>query len=389
MTRIKLQYWEKWGGHEWDAMAGIVRLFNGTQRKYEVVMVEAGDWAASPDLPKFLSAHEQGVAPDLIGLEDHQIPDLAAQKALAPLEQFMEPALLAGTEYRHPFLELGRYNGRLFGMPVSGDVVTLYVNLGAVRGTGLEGGCFPVQLREFDACLDEVYGQGRVGFVPAYPGWWPQAWAWFFGGSWLDDRGAFTPALPSNIRSYEWVASLRCRCNSTAFAEPLNPIGARDPDLFLTGEVAMVLEGDWLVRRLLQTPGLDWKPAAFPTAVHKPAALIVADVLSIPEGCRHPEAAAEFIRFVAQPEQIERLALGHVKISPLRDWSERFMAAHQNPELGTLRTILATARLFYDPRTPGWLNCLERIRRAFALVWSGEETAARALTSIEPPVDGA
>ncbi len=383
MARIKLQYWEKWGGHEWDTMAEIVRSFNASQRKYEVVMVEAGDWAASPDLPKFLRAHEQGVAPDLIGLEDHQIADLAAQKALAPLEQFMGTARLAGTGYRDSFLELGRCDGRLYGVPVSGDVVTLYVNLAAVQGTRLDGGCVPAQLWEFDACLDEMCGQGKVGFVPTYPGWWPQAWAWCFGGSWLDERGTFTPALPANIRSYEWVASLRCRCDPMEFAQPLNPIGARDPDPFLSGEVAMVFEGDWLVRRLLRAPGVDWKPAAFPTAMQKPSALIVADVLSIPLGCRHPEGAAEFMRFAAQPEQIERLALGHVKISPLRVWSERFVAEHQNPELGTLGAILATAHLFYDPRIAGWMGYLERIKRAFHLVWSEEETAARALTAIE------
>ncbi len=84
MARIGVEYWEKWGGGEWDAMAAITRAFNASQDAYAVVMVPAGDWPSSPDLPRFLRALDEGTPPDLIGLENHQITDLASQGALAP-----------------------------------------------------------------------------------------------------------------------------------------------------------------------------------------------------------------------------------------------------------------------------------------------------------------
>jgi len=381
--RIRLDYWEKWGGREWQAMAAVVRSFNEAQRKYEVVMIPAGDWASSPDLLEFVNARQQGIVPDLIGLEDHQISHLAAKKALTSLEELIDCAQLARRDYQQPFLELGKYNGELYGVPVVGDIVTLYVNLTAVQGTRFETGRIPLDLWEFDAGLEEMSARGKIGFIPTYPGWWPQAWAWFFGGSWFDDRGRFTPALPANIRSYEWASSFRHRWDLTAFVKRLNPIGAREPDPFLEGEIAMVLEGDWLVQRLLRTSGLDWRPAPFPTVIQRPAALIVADLLSIPKGGRHPEGAAQFILFAAQPEQIEQLALGQVKISPLRHWSERFLAQHENPWLRLLREILSSAQLFYDPHVSGWTNYLEQIKRAFELVWSEQETPAQALSAIQ------
>jgi len=364
-------------------MAGVVRSFNAAQRRYEVVMIEAGDRTSSPDLAKFLNAQQQGIPPDVIGLEDHQIADLAAREALMSLEEVIEPAQLAYAGYQQPFSELGKYNGKLYALAVCGDIVTLYVNLGAVRGTPFEGGRIPFDLWEFDDGLEKMRKRGQVGFVPTYPGWWPQAWPWFFGGSWFADRGKFTPALPANIRSYEWVSSFRARWDLEAFARPLNPIGAREPDPFVNGEVAIVFEGDWLVQYLLRVPGVDWKPAPFPTVAGKPAALVVADVLGIPKGARHPEGAAQFISFATQPEQIEQLALGQVKISPLRDWSQRFLVGHINPQLGELREILSTAQLFHDPRVSIWMNCLERIKQAFELIWSEQATPAQALTSIQ------
>lgn len=383
MARMRLEYWEKWGGREWEAMAGIVRLFNEAQKKYEVVMVPAGDWSASSDVGRFLDAQRQRTTPDVIGLEDHQIADLAAQKALISLEELVKPSQLARTEYQQPFLDLGKYEEELYGVPVVGDIVTLYVNLAAVQGTRFEMGRIPLDLWEFDAGLEEMRAQGRVGFIPTCPGWWPQAWVWFFGGSWFDDRGRFAPALPANVRSYEWVSSFRRRWNLGAFAAPLNPVGAREPDPFLKGEIAMVLEGDWLVQRMVQTPGLDWWPAPFPTLMKRPAALIVADVLSIPRGGRHPEGAAEFVVFAAQPERIEQLALGQMKISPLRHWSDSFIARHRNPRLRLLREILSSSQLFCDPHVAGWMSYLERIKGAFGLVWSGQDTPTRALKAIE------
>lgn len=383
MARSRLDYWEKWGGREWEAMAGVVRSFNAAQRRYEVVMIEAGDRTSSPDLAKFLNAQQQGIPPDVVGLEDHQIAALASRQALVSLEELIEPAQLAYTGYQQPFFELGKYNGKLYALPVSGDIVTLYVNLGAVRGTPFEGGRIPFDLWEFDDGLEKMRSQGQVGFVPTYPGWWPQAWPWFFGGSWFDDRGRFNPTLPANLRSYEWVSSFRARWDLEAFARPPNPIGAREPDPFVNGEVAIVFEGDWLVQYLLRVPGVDWKPAPFPTVTGKPAALVVADVLGIPKGARHPEGAAQFISFATQPEQIEQLALGQVKLSPLRDWSQRFLVGHINPQLGELREILLTAQLFHDPRVSTWMNCLERIKQAFELIWSEQATPAQALTSIQ------
>ena len=379
MARIRIEYWEKWGGEEWEAMAGIVRSFNDAQTSYEVVMMPAGDWSSSPDLPRFLTAQQQGTPPDLIGLEDHQIVDLAVQGALTPLEETVTPGELATTGYHQPFLELGMHNDKLYGVPVSGDIVTLYVNLASVQGTPFEAGRIPADLSEFDAGLEQLRAQNRIGLVPTYPGWWPQAWPMFFGGFWFDSDGKFTPDYPANVQAYEWVSSFRKRWDLDAFHALFNPIEAREPDPFLVGEVAMIFEGDWIVRRLLHVPDLEWMPAAFPTVSQKPAALIVADVLSIPKGAQHPEGAAAFLHYAMQPKEIERLALGHLKISPLRTWSRSFLAQHRNDKLGMLRDILSSSQLFHDPRVPGWMRYLDQIKRAFVRIWSGKQAPAQAL----------
>ncbi len=380
LTRV--EYWEKWRGEEWEAMAALARAFNAAQGTYEVVMTPAGDWSSSPDLPRFLRAQGEGAPPDLIGLEDQHVVDLAEQEALAPLDELVGTGPLARAGFRDAFLRLSEHRGTLYGVPISADVVTLYVNLKSARGTPFEGGVVPAGLEAFDAGLEELRRQGKVGLVPTYPGWWPQAWVFFFGGDWYDARGRFVPDQPANVRAYDWVASFRQRFDLAAFADPVHPIGARDPDPFLQGEVAFVLEGDWLVRRLTKTPDLKWAPAAVPTVCGRPASLIVADLLCVPRGARHPEGAAAFVSFLLEPTRIEQLALGQGKVSPLSNWSAGFRARHPNPHLEALGKILTSADLFHDPRVPGWLATLERIKAAFALIWAGSETVPAALARL-------
>jgi len=381
MNPKRVDYWEKWSGEEWEAMANIVRSFNDSQDKYEVVMTPTGDSSSSPDLPLFLNAQKQGRPPDLIGLEDHQITDLAAQKALIPLNGLIQSSEPSLSDYNDNFLELCTYAGKLYGVPSAADIVTLYVNLDMLKGTRFEAE-MTADISEFDAGLDEFGKDNGIGFIPTYPGWWPHSWVWFFGGSWFDGKKSFVPALPANIRAYEWISSFRKRWNLNAFSETINPIGSRDPDPFLTGRVAMVLEGDWLIRRLLATPTLNWAPAPFPTIHGRPAALIVSDVLSIPKGARNPEGAAAFINFAIQSEQVEQLALGQGKISPLRHQSEYYISNHKNPHLQDLQKILLSAELFYDPRVPQWMSRLIQIKQAFLSIWSELTTPPQALNAI-------
>lgn len=382
MARIRVDYWEKWGGEEWEAMASIVRSFNDSQDKYEVVMTSAGDWSSSPNLSLFLSSQKLGQPPDVIGLEDHQIVDLANQGALIALNKPIEVSHISLSSFDDRFLELCIYAGKLYGVPVSADIVTLYVNQDALKATRFDGE-MTTDLSEFDAGLEEFETTKTIGFVPTYPGWWPHSWPWFFGGSWIDEQNKFTPRNPANIKSYEWISSFRKRWDLETFSNPVNPIGQKEPDPFLSGKVAMVLEGDWLVRRLLKTPTLNWIPAAFPTANKQPAALILSDVLSIPQGARNAEGSVAFIDFAMKSENVEQLALGQCKISPRKHHSKRYSSTHRNPYLKNLQRILSSAELFHDPRVQGWLRYSGRIKQTFQDIWSGRLSPAEALKKLD------
>jgi multiple sugar transport system substrate-binding protein len=375
MARSVVRYWEKWGGQEERAMREIVSAFNESQDRFLVEMEPAGDWSSSPDLPRFLAAQSSGNPPDLIGLEDHQIVDLAREGVLVPVHPF------SGDRFLPAFERLGMVGGTLYGLPVSANVVTLYVNLKALPTGARARLPFPTGIDAFDELLRRIEAEGRIGMVPSYPGWWPQIWPYLFGGAWFRD-GVFEPEAPANLRAYRWVAELAVRSRSLGeerFSAPVNPIGRLNPDPFISGQVAMVVEGDWVVRRLVQYPDLEWVPAPLPSVDGRPQALIVADVLCIPRGARNREGAQAYIDFASRAANIEALAIAQNKISPLRVWSQHFIGHHPNPQIVKFRDILMACDLVSDPRVPGWLGCLERVKSAFQEIWSGKKPPQEAL----------
>jgi len=360
-------------------MARLVRAFNESQAKYEVVLTSAGDATSSPDLEGFLAAQRAGCPPDLIGLEAHEIVGLADQKVLLPLSSSL--ADRARALLRPEVARLGAMAGASYGLAVVADLATLYVNEGAVRGTPLEEG-IPTSIASFDVALDAVAQRGRIGFVPTYPGWWPEGWPLFFGGGWFDEGGRFTPDREENVRAYQWVADFRRRFDLQRFAETVNPLGAALPDPFLEGDVASVLEGDWVVRRLVREPGLDWSVAPFPTWDGRGGTLLEADLLAIPSGARCPEGASAFLSFLLDPAQIEALALGQGKVSPLSRASPGFVASHPNPRLSDLRAIWDDSRVFSPPAHPEWLTIRARVREAFRAMWKEGKSPQEALARL-------
>lgn len=377
--RTRVEYWEKWGGEELAVMARLVRAFNESQGEYEVVLISAGDSTSSPDLEGFLTAQRAGRPPDLVGLEAHEIGDLVGREALLPLSSFL--ADRASDLLRPAVACLGGREGAWYALPIVADIVTLYVNEGAVRGTPFEDG-IPMATASFDAALDAVARQGRIGFVPSYPGWWPETWPLLFGGEWFDERGRFTPERAENARAYRWAVGLRKRFPLERFVLGVNPIGTLTPEPFLAGEVLSVLEGDWVVRRLVREPGFAWSVAPFPTLDGTGGVLLEADLLAVPTGARCPEGASSFLGFLLAPARIEVLALGQGKVSPLSVWSSGFVANHPNPKLADLRFAWDHSRVFSSPACPEWLTVRARIQKAFRSMWERGERPEDALARL-------
>ena len=389
--KVRLKYWEKWTGAEGDAMRALVDDFNRSQSRIEIEYI-----AVSSVNQKTLVAIAGGNPPDIAGLFAEDIVDFGDKGALTELSDWARGSNVDASRYLPRYWEMGTYGGKLLGV-VSVPVVTaLHWNKRLFREAGLDPERPPQTIAELDTYAERLTrfdGERivHVGFLPSDTTWFQFFWPQFFGGKlWDGDRRILLDS-PENRAAYGWVQGYARRYGVAALQTLSASFGnfssAQNP--FLSGKTAMVFQGVWMGQfaRTL-APDLEWGAAPFPPlrAGEPPAVYVDADVLAIPRGSRHPREAFEFIDFVSQQAQLEKLCLLQQKNSPLVSVSEQFFAAHQNPYIRMFQELPKSARATGAPRMSAWGQYRSEIRTMFQKVWLLRSSPEQALTESQARV---
>ncbi len=391
--RIVLDYWEKWTRHEGDAMEQVVRAFNASQDRIRVRYLVVSDIGQ-----KSIVAIAGGRPPDIIGLYAFNVSPYAEANAVLALDDLAPRFGVTLDRYAPGVRQIMLHRGRQWSVVNTSGSVALYYNRALFRAAGLDPDRPPRTIEEFDECSRRLTVRGasgdleRVGFLHREPGWWSWIWAWHFGGRIYDpQKGVALIDSPENVRAMEWIA----RSNQTLGVRAIDTLAEgfgnyfTPENPFLTGKVAMIVQGPWMANLVNAfRPDLDYGVAPFPSsdgpgAGAGPVGLIDTDVLVIPRGAQHPEAAMEFIAFTQRQDMTERLALAHCKPSPLLETSAEFERAHPNRGIGVHKAILASERAFIAPPTPVWQRLKDEFDGMVLRIASGSEEPARACADLQ------
>jgi multiple sugar transport system substrate-binding protein len=200
-------------------------------------------------------------------------------------------------------------------------------------------------------------------------------WGYYFGGSLYDQTaGTVTPDAPANIRALLWVKRYAEKYGRDKLLQFRSGFGNFDSpnNAFIEGKVAMEIQGVWFpnfIRR--HRPHLNFGVAPFPTAagVPGPVSFLDADVIAIPRGCKHPEAAWEFVMH-SQTRGLEILCRMQGKHMPIRVPPPLFRQGHPNLELDVFERVAASPHSFIRPKCPAWQEYSDELARAFDHIWN-------------------
>lgn len=383
--RTVLTYWEKWTGREGVAMQAVVDRFNASQSRLWVHMVPISEIAA-----KAMVAIGGGDPPDIVGLYTYNIPGYAEAGAVMPLDEFTTPEPLDLFRYTPGIRELLTHEGRQWAGVNTCYTLGLYYNRSMLREAGHTEP--PQTISQLDALADTLTrrtAQGRIeqaGFLQNLPGWWPYFWPIMFGGRLYDyanDRAII--AEPACIAAFEWIRDSADRFGPAASSTFAAAFGrsihsAQDP--FITGKVAMIIQGPWLANFIrAYNPTMEYACAPVPVAdglfnPSLPTGLLEADVLMIPRGSPHPQEAYEFLHFTQRTDIQEELATAHCKPSPFIRTSAGFYESHPNPSVRVHDAIAKSPAARILPRTRVWKQYSDLTISAFDAVWAGADPAA-------------
>jgi len=413
----RIVYWEKWTGFEGEAADLVVNAFNKREREKAkanpgYVPIEVQRVTVSRIDQKLLVATAGGNPPDVAGIFTYMVAAYAEKGALVDLGPYAEKAGIKRSDYIPHYYDLSVYRDKLWALPTTPASTALHWNKRLFREAGLDPEVPPKTIEELDAFAEKMTkwevtlpngkteirsgylkdvpaAQKRliqVGFLPREPDWWSYAWGYYFGGKLLSDDGKALINSPENLRAYEWVASYsknlgveaiqRFRSGFGNFSSPQNP--------FLSGKVAMVLQGVWMWNFIqMYSPGMQWGAAPFPVPADRPdlygIASAEADALAIPKDSKHPDEAFEFIKYVQSQEGMEMICMAQKKFSALAKTSDEFWSKHPNQYIKMFAALPTKPHTFAPPKSGVWNEYVREIGAAVDAIQNLSKTPKEAL----------
>ncbi len=389
--RVHVTYWEKWTGPEGRSIRAVIDAFNRSQDRITVECL-----TVSPIDRKTLVSTAGGDPPDISGLWAYNIASFADAGALTPLDDFMRRDGATPDQWQaryYPvYRQMTRHNNHVYAAICTPAMITLHWNKTLFREAGLDPERPPRTVQELDEYARKLTKRDpktgeltQMGFLPQEPGWWPWVFCRWFGGQLFDGQHVTFSTDPRNVAAMQWVANYSKEYGVdavTKFASGFAGQFASPQAGFFAGKVAMVFQGVWYNAYIREyKPGLDYGVAdAWPSAVPgvDDFAMAESDILVIPRGAKHPEAAWEFIKYLSTPnlhaerreelQGIELLCYIQEKNSPLQEWSPFFTHHHPHPHIDVFRRLSASPHAVFTPDMGIWTEYFRESLAAFAQI---------------------
>jgi multiple sugar transport system substrate-binding protein len=364
-----LVMWERSGGNA-GMVDRLVEMWNeaNPDRKIVLTYIPHAEMVA-----KLAQAIASGDVPDLMGLDLIYGPQFEAAGQLVDItDYFKDDPNLATASPGH--MQVGTYEGRLYGVPLYADVSALFYNKDLFEQAGLDPNKPPTSLAEVREYADKITALG--GDIKGYflPGSCagcniftvgPLMWA---SGGTIEPNADGEPLVGDGVKQVlQWARDMVKAGNVHEDARAEN--GETFHLRFGSGKVGMMGTGNFnitLARE--QNPDMNFGIALLPGVEPGSAASFIGgDLVTIPKGSQRVEDAVDFMKFLLSDEvQVE----GYAKLLNLTTRSDmtdnEYFAAEplvqdvaKALEVGRTPYTLTFFEQINSPQGP-WLQMLQR-----------------------------
>ncbi len=313
-----------WGlpSGEWTyGRDAAIEEFERRHPDVDVVSLSMGAGGMNPQ--KLMTSVVGRVPPDVVDQDRFTIGDWASRDAFMALDDLIArdsgPDAIRDEDYYPACWQEATYGGHVYAIPYTTDDRALYWNKTLFREAGLDPDKPP---RTWEELLDLAvkvtsYNEDGtfdcIGFIPNFGNSWLYLYSWQAEGEFMSPDGRtctlYNPqtveALQFMVRCYD---ELKGAERIGAFQSTFQP---NELDPFLTGKVAMKIDGNWVLDQIARySPSLDFGTAPAPV----PAARLRAEgrfkgkdpfitwsggfSFAVPRSARHVKEAWEFIKWM-------------------------------------------------------------------------------------------
>jgi len=292
----------------------LAKDFNETHsdQKVKVTIIPSADF-----VQKFGTAAAGGNAPDVASMDLVYAPYFASVGALTDISDKVK-ALPWKDDMSPAHVAQGKYEGKTYALPFTGDVSVMYYNKDLFTRAGLDPDDPPTTMSEVQADAEKIaaLGNGTYGF--AFSGacggcnifsMTPSVWA--SGGDVLSSNGMKaqldSPEVGSVLTMYRdmWKKGVMPQLVQS-------DSGSNAGDAFKAGKVGIYNWGDFYLSSLTDKENgakFDWGVALIPGAhTGETASFAGGDDIAIPSGAKNPDGAWEFLKWVTNKKAQQVMA---------------------------------------------------------------------------------
>jgi len=385
--RGPLEFWAM--GREAEVVTELLGAFHARHPDVRV-RVQQLPWTAAHE--KLLTAYAGDALPDLCQLGNTWLPEFSALNALEPLDERMAAAGIAREDYFAGILDTNLMPAeggasRLLGVPWYVDTRLIFYRTDLLRAAGHAAP--PETWSEWRAAMQDIRGlAGGRSYGALFPLNEPDP---LFAlslqqGQVLsedDTRGAF--AQPPFRRALDFYAQV--------FRDDLAPRMTNTQvsnvwDEFARGLFAFYVTGPWNIgefrRRLPANRQQDWAAAPLPGPDGPGVSTAGGSSLVIFTSSHRKEAAWKLIRFLSEPETMQRFHALTGDLPPRRSaW--RVPALADDPPSQAFARQLERVRA--APKIPEWERIFQEMQLTAERVVQGQQGAEAACRQLDTWVD--
>lgn len=257
---------------------------------------------------KLLTGFASESVPDLVWMGRADVASWAARDVLMPMDDLLADGRINLDEIYPAALEDVKFDGETYGFPQFMDVRALYVNLDGLGEIGTDPTAVNTgdwdQLAALGAQLVKRNGDAveRWGFDHKMQAGWLWLWAQANGGKLMSDDGSEVTFTDEKVvEALEWGVKAYQDQGGYQLYESVASTWQGD-EQFARGQVAMTMYENWMLGILARvSPDLNF--TVLPIKQRGGEELVSftgGNAWTIPNGAKDPEAAFEFISFMAQ-----------------------------------------------------------------------------------------
>ena len=330
-----------------------------------------------------------GVAPDVIFLESTRIVSFIKLNALESLDEYIKEDKEFNKENFYPqAINAYIYDNKIYGIPNDIAIYAIYYNKDLFDKLGVKYPTSDWTWSDFlEKCKALTIDENKDGITDVYGfniGWTYYLWIWQNGGDFFDN-----PTNPKKViinsenskEALQFLKDLMYRYKvAPTFAQSSSFGGAQE--MFMTGRVAMIIEGHWMVPQFKNITTFKWDVAELPKGKIK-ANYNTGSCFSIPKLAKNKNEAWRLIKFLAGEKGQKILISGGFSTPALKTEEITKLFLNSTPPENNKVFIDMIKYSHLPPMIPEFNEMSDMMYRELDYLWLNKKNVDVVLKNIE------